>query len=250
MSTNLSVTRIGHSCHLIEIDGLRLLTDPWFTVTPTYDPGERVALSVAELPDLDGVLITHEHYDHCDLEALRTYRDLGVPLIAPGTVVGQARRHGFTDVRELETWAQTTIGTVTVTATPGKHGVHEVTYVIEGGGRTVYFGGDTLKIPELDELPQRFGHFDLALLPTNGLCIRPMGNAQVVMNATEAAELTAVLRPTVAVPHHYAFISGWLGSRTITRSDRDPRHFADAVAKLAPDTTVRMILPGTPVRIP
>ena len=141
------------------------------------------------------------------------------------------------------------LGPVVVTAAPGQHGVPEITYVVQGGDRTVYFGGDTLNIPELAELPSRFGPFDLALLPTNGLRIRPLGNRPVVMNALEAASLVATLRPAVAVPHHYAFHSGWLGDRMITRGDRDPRHFADAVARLAPDTRVIITLPGSPVII-
>jgi integrase len=117
-----------------------MLTDPWFTFTATYDPGERIDTTVDALPDLDAVVITHEHYDHCDLEALAAYRDLSVPLIAPGTVVEEARAVGFTDVRLLEAWDATTEGDVTITAAPGKHGVHEVTFVIQGGDRTVYFG--------------------------------------------------------------------------------------------------------------
>ncbi|WP_432840483.1 MBL fold metallo-hydrolase [Dactylosporangium sp. CA-092794] len=125
-----------------------------------------------------------------------------------------------------------------------------ITYVIQGGDRTVWFGGDTLKIPELDTLPDRFGRFDLALFPTNGLRIRPLGGRQVVMSATEAAELAATLRPTVAVPHHYAFTSGWLGNRQITQGEREPLRFAGAVAALAPDTIVRVVLPGQPVRVP
>ena len=60
----------------------------------------------------------------------------------------------------------------------------------------------------------------------------------------------AVLRPAVALPHHFAFTSGRLGDRMITRGDNDPRHFADAAARLAPDTTVWMPLPGELVRIP
>jgi L-ascorbate metabolism protein UlaG (beta-lactamase superfamily) len=137
-----------------------------------------------------------------------------------------------------------------VTAAPGKHGVHEVTFVIQGGGRAVFFGGDSLRVPELDTIPDRFGHVDLAILPTNGLCIRPMNLQQVVMNAEEAAGLTAVLNPTLAVPHHYAFHSGWLGDRMITKGDRDPRPYADAVARIAPKVDVRLVLPGTPVTVP
>jgi L-ascorbate metabolism protein UlaG (beta-lactamase superfamily) len=127
--------------------------------------------------------------------------------------------------------------------------VHEVTFVVQGGGRPVYFGGDTLSIPELEEIPARLDRLDVALMPTNGLCIRPMNDAQVVMNAAEAAKLTAKLRPDVAIPHHYAFTSGWLGDRMITRGDTDPRHFADAVAKLAPATLVRIVAPGTRVQV-
>jgi L-ascorbate metabolism protein UlaG (beta-lactamase superfamily) len=242
---SLTVTRIGHSCHLLEIGGRTLLTDPWFTVTPTYDPGEHVALTVDQLPELDGILVTHEHYDHCDLDAIKSKFD--VPLIAPHTVVARARNLGFRDVRELEAWDATQLGDVTVTAAPGRHGVHEVTYVIQGGGSTVYFGGDTLKIPELDELPERFGAFDLALLPINGLCVRPAGNRQVVMNATEAAELTATLRARVAVPHHYAFTSGRLGNLLITKAEREPVAFASAVQRLSPETEVRLVLPGVPL---
>ena len=84
----------------------------------------------------------------------------------------------------------------------------------------------------------------------NGLCIRPMNLQQVVMDAEEAAGLTAVLRPTPAVPHHYAFHSGWLGDRMITEDDRDPRHCADAVARIAPEADVRLVLPGAAATVP
>jgi L-ascorbate metabolism protein UlaG (beta-lactamase superfamily) len=251
MSTPLTVTRIGHACQLIEIGGTRVLTDPWFTQTATYYQGEPVASGAAELGRIDAVVVSHEHYDHCDLDALVAAGfDLDTPLVGPSTVAAIARGTGFRDVRTVEAWEATAVGDVTVTATPGQHGVHEVTFVIQGGGRTVFFGGDSLRVPELDTIPDRFGPVDLAVLPTNGLCIRPLGMRQVVMDAEEAAGLTAVLRPTVAVPHHYAFHSGWLGDRMLTRGDQDPRRYADAVARLAPDVAVRLVLPGTPVPVP
>jgi L-ascorbate metabolism protein UlaG (beta-lactamase superfamily) len=251
MSTRLTVTRIGHACQLIEIGGTRILTDPWFTQTAIYYPGEPVGLGAANLGRIDAVVVSHEHYDHCDLDALAAAGfDPGVPLIAPGTVAAIGRGKGFRDVRVIEAWQATTVADVTVTAAPAQHGVHEVTFVIEGGGRTVFFGGDTLRIPELDTIPDKFGHVDLAILPTNGLCIRPMNMQQVVMDAQEAAGPTAVLEPTLAVPHHDAFHSGWLGDRMITKGDQDPRHYADAVARIAPEIDVRLVLPGTTLTVP
>ncbi|WP_020638987.1 MBL fold metallo-hydrolase [Amycolatopsis balhimycina] len=165
MSTPLTVTRIGHACQLLEIGGIRVLTDPWFTETAIYHQGEPVAATVESLGQVDAVVVSHEHYDHCDLDALVTGGfDLGTPLIGPGTVATIARDKGFRDVRAIEAWESTTVGGLTVTATPGEHGVHEVTFVIQAGGRTVFFGGDSLRVPELDTIPQRFGPVDLAIL--------------------------------------------------------------------------------------
>jgi L-ascorbate metabolism protein UlaG (beta-lactamase superfamily) len=251
MPTPLTVTRIGHACQLLEFGETRVLTDPWFTQTATYYHGEPVATTVESLGRVDAVVVSHEHYDHCDLDALVAGGlDLDTPLIGPGTVANLARGKGFRDVRAIEAWAATTVGDLTVTATPGLHGVHEVTFVLQSGGRTVFFGGDSLRVPEMDTIPARFGHVDLAILPTNGLCVRPMDMRQVVMDAAEAAALTAVLNPTLAVPHHYAFHSGWLGDRMITKGDRDPRHYVDALTRLAPEIAVRLALPGVAVTVP
>jgi L-ascorbate metabolism protein UlaG (beta-lactamase superfamily) len=247
--TTTAITRICHSCHLIEIGGRTFLTDPWFSEKPGYHPGEPVAMSVADLPDLDGVLISHHHYDHCDLAAFAAYRDHDVPMFVAGPVAPRARRAGFTNVTPLAPWESATAGGVTITATPAKHAVYEVTFVLADGDRTVFFGGDTMLIPELRELPGRVGPIDIALLPVNGLRIRPQLNKQVVMNATEAAQLVGVLKPELAIPHHYAFTGGRLGDLLITKSDKDPAPFADACARLAPATTVHVTDPGTPVAL-
>jgi L-ascorbate metabolism protein UlaG (beta-lactamase superfamily) len=244
MTESLVITRITHSCHLIQIGGLTVLTDPWFSERAFYHPGEPIALQPSELPRLDAVVISHRHYDHCDLEALSRYPRKDVPLLVAGPVVAPARKAGFTHVRALEPWQAAQAGDLTITAAPGKHAVYEVTFVISGGGRSVYFAGDTMLIPELRSLPDRFGPLDVALLPTNGLRIRPQFNKQVVMNAEEAAELTAAMKPRLAVPHHYAFTGGHLGDMLVTKGDRNPAHFTEAARRLAPDVPVRVINPG------
>jgi len=249
MPSQIAVTRITHSCILVEIGGRTFLTDPWFSTRPTYDQGEPIAVPVFRLPDLDGVLISHEHYDHCDLDAFSAYRNKKVPLLVPDTVVKQAVEHGFDNVLPMKPWQSTDVGGVTITATPAKHGVYEIGFALQHGSESVYFAGDTMLIPELKEIPRRLGHINVALLPTNGLQIRSLNYLQVVMNATEAAELTAVLKPDLVIPHHYAFSSGWLGDRLLTKKDRDPRLFAEAARRLAPETPVRIVEPGIRVEV-
>ncbi|AMM19233.1 hypothetical protein AX769_02660 [Frondihabitans sp. PAMC 28766] len=249
MTESLTITRITHSCHLIEIGGQIILTDPWFSQRPLYNPGEPIAMMPEDLPHLDAVVISHEHYDHCDLDSFRRYRDKNVPMIVAGPVAEKARKAGFTNVRALEAWETAQVGDLTINAAPGKHGVHEVTYVITSGGRSVYFAGDTLLIPELLTLTDRFGPLDVALLPVNGLHIRMAGNKQVVMNAEEAAELTSVLRPKLAVPQHYAFTGGRIGDRLFLKSDKNPALFVDAARRLVPDVPVKVIAPGEPLTI-
>jgi L-ascorbate metabolism protein UlaG (beta-lactamase superfamily) len=249
MPEPLTITRITHSCHLIQIGELTVLTDPWFSEKTFYHPGEPIALQPGELPRLDAVLISHHHYDHCDLAAFAAYRDHDVPMIVAGPVASRARAAGFTDVRSLEPWHSAPVGDLTITAAPGKHGVYEITFVISAGGRSVYFAGDTMLIPELRTLPDRFGRFDAALLPVNGLQIRPQLNKQVVMNAEQAAELTAILRPAITIPHHYAFTGGWLGDRLITKGDRDPQHFVSAAQRLAAGSAVQILQPGEPLKL-
>lgn len=247
------VRRVVHASVLMDFGGAHILTDPWFSQRPLfgYLHGEPIAVaSPADLPPLAGVVISHRHYDHCDLGAFTAYPDKAVPFAVVRGLADDVRAAGFRHVIELDPWQHTHLGPVRVTAAPAKHGVPEVTFVLQADGHSVFFGADTLRIAELDEVGRRFPELDLALLPINGLRIRPAFNRQVVMDAAEAAELTSVLRPRLAVPIHYAFTGGPILDRLMLKLDRDrPDRYRQAVDDVAPDTSVRILAPGEPLAL-
>src|SRR5207248_10169517 len=107
-----------------------------------------------------------------------------------------------------------------------------------------YFGGDTLLIPELSEIAERFPSIDLALLSVNGLQIRPLLNRKVVMDPQEAAALCRILRPRYAVPIHYAYTGGPIGDRLLVKHTGTPEAFVQAAAKIATGTTTCILAPG------
>ena len=74
MST-LTITRIARSSVLIDFDGHRVLTDPWFSEKFGYYHGEPYSITLEALPRLSGVVVSHDHYDHYDMNAFQAYPD-------------------------------------------------------------------------------------------------------------------------------------------------------------------------------
>jgi L-ascorbate metabolism protein UlaG (beta-lactamase superfamily) len=249
----VTVTRIAHSSVLVDFDGARILTDPWFSERFGYHHGEPYGITLESLPQLTGVVVSHGHYDHYDMKAFRAYPDKQVPIAVKRGIAKTAQSAGFTNVTEMDAWETTKFGPVTVTAAPGKHGVPEITYLLQAGGATIYFGGDTLLIPELNEIGKRCPQIDVALLAINGLRIRPAGNRKVVMDAKDAAELCRILQPRYAVPIHYAFTGGRIMDTLFLGYAGSPsaltQEFQQTAALLSPKTSVRVLAPGEPLVI-
>ena len=172
-----------------------------------------------------------------------------MPFVVKRGLAAQARAAGFANITEVDPWERADLGGLRVTAAPARHSVPEVSFAIEGDGQAVFFGGDTLRIAELDEVATRFGRIDLALLPVNGLAIRPAFNRQVVMTAEQAAELAGVLRPRVAVPIHYAYTAGPVRDRLLLKYDGTPERFTTALRAAAPTTQARILEPGEPLTV-
>jgi len=242
-----TVTRVTHSCVLLDFGGQQLLTDPWFSERRGYYRGEPLAFTPGGLPELAGVLVSHGHYDHFDMAAFAAYPDHAVPFVVKRGLAAAVRQAGFANVTEVDPWEQASLGGLRVTAAPARHSVPEVSFIIEAAGQSVFFGGDTLRIAELDEVAERHPRIDLALLPVNGLAIRPALNRRVVMTAEEAAGLAGVLRPHFAVPIHYRYTAGPIRDRLLLKYDGTPERFAAALASAAPGTQARILEPGEPL---
>lgn len=183
--TGLRATWLGHSTVLIELDGARILTDPvWANrASPFKSLGpkrfHRPPVEIAELPPLDAILISHDHYDHYDAAAVRTLaRTQTAPFVTALGVGDHLERHGVPPERiiELAWWEQAELPrtAITVAATPAQHfsgrGVADrnktlwASYVFRGPRHRVYFSGDTGLEPELGKIAELFGPFDLLML--------------------------------------------------------------------------------------
>jgi L-ascorbate metabolism protein UlaG (beta-lactamase superfamily) len=176
------VTFVGHSTFLIQTQSGNLLTDPMFSnvAGPFGLLGPRrvrqPAVRFGDLPPIATVLLSHNHYDHCDLPTLRTLARRFDPLVV--TPVGNGdlvRSAGIRRVEELDWWEETNAGAVPIVLTPAQHFSARTPFdrnralwggfVMRAGGRRIYFAGDTAYAGFLRDLPRRLGPLDLALLP-------------------------------------------------------------------------------------
>lgn len=181
-SQALQVTWLGHSSVLIEMDGLRLLTDPVLSAraSPVPFAGPKrftpPALTVDQLPPIDAVILSHDHYDHLDRDTIRALADraghfyttlgVGQRLIAWG--IDAAR------VTELDWWQETRFGSLTLAATPAQHfsgrGLGDrnstlwASWVVMGKIERLFFSGDTGMHKEFAKIGERYGPFDLTLI--------------------------------------------------------------------------------------
>jgi L-ascorbate metabolism protein UlaG (beta-lactamase superfamily) len=238
------LTYVGHSTLLVELGGVRILTDPVLRERIAHIRRRVPAPSVEELLPLDAVLISHAHADHLDVPSLR--RVAGAKqVIAPLGCAATIRRAGADRVVELTVGGTCAVGPVGVEAVPAEHDgrrhplgprIPSLGFLLDGPTR-IYFAGDT---DLFDGMARLAGRVDVALLPVAGWGPRlPPGH----LDPESAARAAALIRPSVAVPIH------WGTMRSVgARPDPDPRRpalaFAAAVEEHAPETAVRILMPG------
>jgi L-ascorbate metabolism protein UlaG (beta-lactamase superfamily) len=236
---------LGHSTVLIELDGVRLLTDP--VLRHRIGPLVRVAppVTLDTVAPLDGVLLSHLHADHTDV---RTLRDVArdTPLVVPYPAGAWLRRKGLRDVREVRRGGQMNIGTVRVTAMAAEHersrgpfgpAADPLGYLVHGT-KSLYFAGDTDLTPAMGELR---GSVDVALLPVWGWG-SSVGPGH--LDPARAARAVALIAPALAIPIHWGTFALGLSGRGRPLDERPAREFAELVSDGSPGVEVRILVPG------
>ena len=245
---SLRATWVGHSTVLLQIGAMNVLTDPVWSerASPLSWAGPRrlvpPAISLASLPPLDVVVLSHDHYDHLDAFTIRALARAhpAARWVAPLGVGELLTSLGVSQVVELDWWQSTNAADTIVTAVPAQHfsgrslGSRDRTlwagFAIASGGWRVLFAGDTGYHPEFAEIGRRLGPFDLALLPIGAYeprwFMRP-----VHMNAEEAVSAAVDLGTGAATEVPVVLATHW-GTFRLTDEpmDEPPRRALDAWA--------------------
>jgi L-ascorbate metabolism protein UlaG (beta-lactamase superfamily) len=214
-----AVTFIGHATFLIQTAAGNILTDPMYSTRagPFNWIGPRrvrqPAVRLDDLPPIAMVLLSHNHYDHCDLPTLAMLAKRDDPIVVTPVGNGRvARSAGMRRVEELDWWQSATTSPMPVTLTPAHHfsarGPFDKNRALWGGflivaGHTrIYFAGDTAYAPFFGDVRQRFGPIDLALLPIGAY--EPRWFMHVVhMNPAEAVQAHLDLEASQSIAMHF-----------------------------------------------
>ncbi|MBY6187000.1 MBL fold metallo-hydrolase [Marinobacter hydrocarbonoclasticus] len=176
--------RLGHSTVLLRLSGQYFLTDPVFAkrASPVQWAGPKrfhdAPLALDELPELAGVVLSHDHYDHLDKATVLTLAERGTPFFAPLGVGQRLIRWGIAaeQVTELDWWQSVQVGEIELLATPAQHFSGRTltdsnrtlwaSWALIGPERRVFFSGDSGYFDGFAEIGRRYGPFDLTLIET------------------------------------------------------------------------------------
>jgi len=216
--THPTITWVGHATLLIQLGGVNVLTDPiWsnhvgppiFGVHREVPPGIRFE----DLPRIQAVVISHDHYDHLDWPTVHRLASEHHPtFFVPLGVGAWLAERGIKNVVELDWWQSRTYRGLTFTATPAQHNSGRglldqnerlwASWVIAGGGKRLFFGGDTGYTPAMAEIGSRLGPFDVAVLPIGGYSAFTARHPNH-LNPEEALQLFDDLHGRVLIPMHW-----------------------------------------------
>jgi len=219
--TNPSVTWIGHATMLVRLGGSNILFDPIFSerASPVSFAGPKrlvpLPIDIVDLPQIDIVLISHNHYDHLDAESVRRIAAMpqGSPLfLVPLGLKAWFAELGITRVEELDWWQQTQKGNVRITFVPAQHWSKRTFtdanqslwggWVVEGEGLSIIHTGDTGFSQDFRDIGERLGPFDMAFIPIGSYAPRWFMKTMHA-DVPEAVQIRADLRAARAIGIHW-----------------------------------------------
>jgi len=215
--TEFSLTWVGHSTLLIQIDGLNILTDPIWSdrASPVSFAGPKrympPGLAFGKLPKIDVVLISHDHYDHLDKETIKKLGNKPLYLVPFG--IGELLESwGITHYAELDWWDSNHLNQVEFVCLPAQHFSGRTpfdrdqrlwaSWLINGKTIKIYFGGDSGYFPGYKEIGKKYGPIDFAALPIGAF--RPRWfMSPVHMGPKEALQAMTDLGAKIFIPIHW-----------------------------------------------
>lgn len=203
---SVRITYLRASMLLIEMGGAAILTDPWYRrhlrgLPCYYSP----PMSIASLPPVDLVLVSHLHPDHFDTRALRSIASERTALAGPPGTRRRATGIRCADVIEMSWWEERRFGPIRVRATESRHSGYECNYFLSeheprsGGGISVFFGGDSRFSTAFGAMAAKGLRSDVALLPVGGT--RVLGR-RIVMDPADACRAAEILGARFVIPIH------------------------------------------------
>lgn len=216
-ASDKSLWRLGHSTILLKLEGKFWLTDPVFAerASPVGFAGPKrfhiPPISAADLPEIKAVILSHDHYDHLDRDAIIALDPKVARFITPLGVGERLIAWGIpaSKVQQLDWWQETQIGDLRLIATPAKHfsgrfiGDRDrtlwVSWVLIAPGVKLYFSGDSGYFDGFREIGERFGPFDLTMVE-NGAYDRDWPG--VHMTPEESMQAALDLKGNALLPIH------------------------------------------------
>ncbi|NRA66122.1 MAG: MBL fold metallo-hydrolase [Pseudobacteriovorax sp.] len=176
----LNVYWLGHSTLIIETGGKRFITDPIFGSASPFSflmtRLQPAPIAFEELPEIHGVLISHDHYDHLEMPTVKKFAAKGVPFFVPLGVGSHLRGWGVSEdlINEMDWWDEKVLDGVTIACTPSRHfsgrGLSDgnstlwSSWSIIGDKKRFFYSGDTAYSPHFKAIGEKYGPFDIAAM--------------------------------------------------------------------------------------